>query len=53
MSKAYGFLRDESGATAIEYAFIASGIFVAIVAVVQTIGTDLAGIFTNVQNGFK
>jgi len=35
------FLRDESGTTAIEYALIAVGISVAIVAVVQGIGTQV------------
>jgi pilus assembly protein Flp/PilA len=35
------FLRDESGATAIEYGLIAAGISVAIVAVVQGIGSKL------------
>ena len=50
--KARQFLRDESGATAIEYAIIASGIFVAVAAIVPGIGTKLNSIFTQVQNGF-
>jgi pilus assembly protein Flp/PilA len=41
------FLRDESGTTAIEYALIAVGISVAIVAVVQGIGTQVKTLFTN------
>jgi len=41
MSKLYAFLRDESGATAIEYGLIAAGISVAIIAVVQGLGTNL------------
>ena len=41
------FLRDESGTTAIEYGLIAVGISVAIVAVVQGIGTQVKTLFTN------
>ncbi len=39
------FANDESGATAIEYGLIASGIAVAIIVAVQTIGTDLDTMF--------
>ena len=42
------FARDESGTTAIEYAIIAGGISVVIVAAVQTVGGKLTTIFTNV-----
>ena len=35
------FVADESGATAIEYALICAGIAAAIIAVVQSLGTDL------------
>jgi pilus assembly protein Flp/PilA len=35
------FAKDESGATAIEYGLIAAGISVAIIAVVQGLGTNL------------
>ncbi len=44
------FLRDETGATAIEYGLIAAGISVAIIVDVQAIGTNLAGAFTSVSN---
>jgi len=44
------FLRDESGATAIEYALIAAGISVAIISVVNTLGGTLKNTFTNVKN---
>ncbi len=44
------FLKNESGATAIEYGLIAAGISVAIIAVVNSIGTKLASTFTNVSN---
>jgi pilus assembly protein Flp/PilA len=42
------FLRDESGATAIDYGLIAAGIAVAIVAIVGTLGTNLNDAFTTV-----
>ncbi len=47
------FAKDESGATAIEYGLIAAGISVAIIAVVQGIGTNLNLTFTSVQNALK
>jgi pilus assembly protein Flp/PilA len=39
------FLKDESGATAIEYGLIAAGISVAIIATVNALGTQLNGVF--------
>ena len=42
------FLRDETGATAIEYALIASFSAVAIVAAAKGIGTNLNSTFNNV-----
>jgi pilus assembly protein Flp/PilA len=42
------FLRDESGATSIEYAVIASGVAVAIAATVVTLGSSVKGLFTSV-----
>jgi len=47
------FVRDESGATAIEYGLIAAGISVAIIATVKTLGTNLNATFTNVSNALK
>lgn len=47
------FLRDESGATAIEYGLIAAGISVAIIAVVQGLGSKLQTTFTSVQNALN
>jgi pilus assembly protein Flp/PilA len=44
------FLRDESGATAIEYGLIAAGISVAIIAVVNTLGGQLQNTFSNVSS---
>jgi pilus assembly protein Flp/PilA len=43
------FLRDESGATAIEYGLIAAGISVAIISIVGTIGKQLTNTFTNIS----
>jgi pilus assembly protein Flp/PilA len=53
MSKFYAFLRNESGATAIEYGLIAAGIAVAIIAVVNTIGTKLNTTFDSVSTQLK
>ena len=47
------FLRDESGATAIEYGLIAAGISVAIITVVQGLGTKLSGVFSNVSTAIN
>ena len=47
------FLKDESGATAIEYGLIAAGISVAIIAVVQGMGPKLAATFTKVSNALN
>lgn len=43
------FLKDESGATAIEYGLIAAGIAVAIIAAVNSLGTTLNGVFADVN----
>jgi pilus assembly protein Flp/PilA len=43
------FVKDESGATAIEYGLIAAGIAVAIITIVNTVGTTLTGTFTSVN----
>ena len=47
------FLRDESGATAIEYGLIAAGISVAIITVVQGLGTKLSNVFSNVSTAIN
>ena len=44
------FLRNESGATAIEYGLIAAGISVAIITVVNGLGVKLTGTFTNISS---
>jgi len=43
-----GFMKDESGGTAMEYALIAALISVVIVGAVTTIGTTLTGFFQTV-----
>ena len=40
------FLKDESGATAIEYGLIAALIAVVLIAALQTLSTSLNGVFT-------
>jgi pilus assembly protein Flp/PilA len=47
------FVKDESGATAIEYGLIAAGISVAIIAVVQGLGGKLKSTFQAVQDNLK
>jgi pilus assembly protein Flp/PilA len=53
MSIVKKFLRDESGATAIEYGLIAAGISVAIITVVTQLGTKLDSTFTTVKNALN
>jgi pilus assembly protein Flp/PilA len=45
------FVQDESAATAVEYGLVAAGISVAIIAVVQGLGSRLSSTF--VQGAFK
>lgn len=47
------FVKDELGATAIEYGLIAAGISVAIIAVVQGIGTNLVTKFGAISTALK
>ncbi len=47
------FLRDESGATAIEYGLIAAGISVAIIATVTSLGGKLVTTFGKVSNALN
>jgi pilus assembly protein Flp/PilA len=53
MVKIWKFLKDDNGATAIEYGLIAAGISVAIVAIVPTIGTKLNTAFTKVSGALN
>ncbi|KAA0074131.1 Flp family type IVb pilin [Tardiphaga sp. P9-11] len=47
------FWSDESGATAIEYGLIAAGISLAIIAVVNGLGTTLNTKFTDINTSLK
>ena len=53
MQKVLQFLRNDSGATAIEYGLIAAGIAVAIIAVVLTVGTNLNTTFQEVSDNLN
>jgi pilus assembly protein Flp/PilA len=47
------FLREESGATALEYTFIASLIALGIIGTVTLIGTKVSSHFSNLETGFN
>ena len=47
------FVKDESGATAIEYGLIAAGISLAIIAVVNGLGSNLNAKFTLINGSLK
>lgn len=47
------FLKDESGATSIEYALIAAGIALAIIAAVNSLGTTLSKKFSSINSSLK
>ncbi|MBA7478485.1 hypothetical protein ES703_115750 [subsurface metagenome] len=47
------FLRDESGATAIEYGLIAAGIALAIIAIINGIGLKLADLLGTLNTMLK
>ncbi|MGO8912939.1 MAG: Flp family type IVb pilin [Bradyrhizobium sp.] len=47
------FLSDQSGATAIEYGLIAAGIALAIIAVVNGLGSNLNTMFSSINSSLK
>ncbi len=47
------FVEDEGGATAIEYAMIASGVAVAIAATIVNLGSGVKGLYTSVATAMK
>jgi pilus assembly protein Flp/PilA len=54
MSKLFArFLKNESGATAIEYGLIAAGIALAIITIVNGLGVNLNEKFTSVNSSLK
>jgi pilus assembly protein Flp/PilA len=52
-AQAKRLMRDESGATAVEYAMIAAGIAVAIVAAVSSLGSTTKGMYEDVGTALK
>jgi pilus assembly protein Flp/PilA len=53
LARLQAFLRDESPATAIEYGLIAAGISIAIIAVVNGLGTKLKTTFSSISTQLK
>ena len=53
MLRVRNFLNDKSGVTAIEYALIASLIAVFIIVAVQSVGTSISGVFTEIGTTLK
>jgi pilus assembly protein Flp/PilA len=49
MSGFFDFIKNETGATAIEYALLAGGVFLAIVMVVGQVGDALFVTFTSIE----
>ena len=49
MSRFFDFIKNETGATAIEYALLAGGVFLAIVMVVGQVGDALFVTFTSIE----
>ena len=47
------FVKDESGATAIEYGLVAAGISVAIIAVIQGLGNNIKTAFSSLSSVLK
>ncbi len=47
------FLKNESGATAIEYGLIAAGIAIAIITAVNGVGSQLSTVFGNISTSLK
>ncbi len=53
MRKLLAFIQDDKGATAIEYGLIAAGISVAIIAVVNGLGTQLNTTFSSISTQLR
>ena len=49
----FGFVKDKSGATAIEYGLIAAGIAIAIITAVNGLGTKLSTNFNTISTSLK
>ena len=50
LKQIHNFLKNESGAAAIEYGLLASGISVVIIPSVKQVGQQLVAVFTQIQN---
>jgi pilus assembly protein Flp/PilA len=53
MSNFKRFIRDEQGATAIEYGLIAAGIAVAIISMARLAGSNLSSTFSKIADNLK
>ena len=53
MTFLHRFLRDESGATAIEYSLIACFVVLVIIVAIQSVGQQLLPYFVSVAKGFS
>lgn len=53
LAKIKSFVANESGATAIEYALIASLIAIALVTILTNLGTRLSGEFSQISAALK
>ena len=53
MSRVFAFLKNKSGATAIEYGLIAAGISIVIIASVNSVGSTLNTTFSGISTQLK
>jgi len=53
MQTVHKFLKNESGATSIEYALIAAGIALAIIASVNSLGTKISNKYSSINSSLK
>lgn len=53
MTMLRNFLRDENGATAVEYGLIAACISIAIILAITSVGSDLNTTFSNVSGALN
>ena len=53
MTNIINFIKDEDGATMIEYGLLAALIAVVLIAVITTLGTNLKSTFTTISNKMK
>ncbi|MHB8069782.1 MAG: Flp family type IVb pilin [Desulfobaccales bacterium] len=53
LTKIKNFVREEEGASAVEYGLLVALIAVAIIVAVQTLGTNLSSTFSNVATAIQ